>query len=229
MTNNLRNFVVGTFSFLGVLCITSGVSMPYLAKATEKSSVTKLSVTQRKVTNAKSNEIKLKDVKIEVNQLLSLNTADYLANPDDIEDSIVKRLKLDTSNVNTNQVGNYSFTITYNKKIYNGTVMVINKPLPQVSTMTLNSLSFEVGSNLPVDVSSYIKEQLSDEVKAAIILDTSNVDTNKPGSYLYSVSYNGKLYTNTITIYEPKFGVSSDNSLTNTNKEKVTDNNTNNN
>lgn len=229
MTNNLRNFVVGTFSFLGVLCITSGVSMPYLAKATEKSSVTKLSVTQRKVTNAKSNEIKLKDVKIEVNQLLSLNTADYLSNPDDIEDSIVKRLKLDTSNVNTNQVGNYSFTITYNKKIYNGTVMVINKPLPQVSTMTLNSLSFEVGSNLPVDVSSYIKEQLSDEVKAAIILDTSNVDTNKPGSYLYSVSYNGKLYTNTITIYEPKFGVSSDNSLTNTNKEKVTDNNTNNN
>lgn len=229
MTNNLRNFVVGTFSFLGVLCITSGVSMPYLAKATEKSSVTKLSVTQRKVTNAKSNEIKLKDVKIEVNQLLSLNTADYLANPDDIEDSIVRRLKLDTSNVNTNQVGNYSFTITYNKKIYNGTVMVINKPLPQVSTMTLNSLSFEVGSNLPVDVSSYIKEQLSDEVKAAIILDTSNVDTNKPGSYLYSVSYNGKLYTNTITIYEPKFGVSTDNSLTNSNKEKVTDNNTNNN
>lgn len=229
MTNNLRNFVVGTFSFLGVLCITSGVSMPYLAKATEKSSVTKLSVTQRKVTNAKSNEIKLKDVKIEVNQLLSLNTADYLANPDDIEDSIVKRLKLDTSNVNTNQVGNYSFTITYNKKIYNGTVMVINKPLPQVSTMTLNSLSFEVGSNLPVDVSSYIKEQLSDEVKAAIILDTSNVDTNKPGSYLYSVSYNGKLYTNTITIYEPKFGVSTDNSLTNSDKEKVTDNNTNNN
>lgn len=229
MTNNLRNFVVGTFSFLGVLCITSGVSMPYLAKATEKSSVTKLSVTQRKVTNAKSNEIKLKDVKIEVNQLLSLDTADYLANPDDIEDSIVKRLKLDTSNVNTNQVGNYSFTITYNKKIYNGTVMVINKPLPQVSTMTLNSLSFEVGSSLPVDVSNYIKEQLSDEVKAAIILDTSNVDTNKPGSYLYSVSYNGKLYTNTITIYEPKFGVSSDNSLTNTNKEKVTDNNTNNN
>lgn len=229
MTNNLRNFVVGTFSFLGVLSITSGISMPYLAKATEKSSVTKLSVTQRKVTNAKSNEIKLKDVKIEVNQLLSLNTVDYLANPDDIEDSIVKRLKLDTSNVNTNQVGNYSFTITYNKKIYNGTVMVINKPLPQVSTMTLNSLSFEVGSNLPVDVSSYIKEQLSDEVKAAIILDTSNVDTNKPGSYLYSVSYNGKLYTNTITIYEPKFGVSTDNSLTNGNKEKVTDNNTNNN
>lgn len=30
-------------------------------------------------------------------------------------------------------------------------------------------------------------------------------------------------------IYEPKFGVSTDNSLTNSNKEKVTDNNTNNN
>lgn len=219
MTNNLKNFVVGTFSFLGVLCITSGVSMPYLAKGIDKSSVTKLSVTQRKVTNAKTNEIKLKDVKIEVNQLLSLDTTDYLANPDDIEDSIIKRLKLDTSNVNPNQVGNYSFTITYNKKIYNGTVMVVNKPLPQVSTMTLNSLSFEIGSSLPVDISNYVKEQLSDEVKAAIMLDTSNVDVTKPGSYLYSVSYNGKLYTNTITIYEPKSGVSTD---TNTNKEKTT-------
>ena len=58
------------------------------------------------------------------------------------------------------------------------------------------------------------------------MLDTSNVDVTKPGSYLYSVSYNGKLYTNTITIYEPKSGVSTD---TNTNKEKTTIDSTNNN
>jgi len=40
----------------------------------------------------------------------------------------------------------------------------------------------------------------------AIRLDTSNVDILKPGSYLYSVSYNGKLYTSTVTVYEPKSG-----------------------
>lgn len=204
MTNNLRYLVVGTFSFLGCLCIVSGASMPYLAKATEKTNVMKLSVTQKKVTNSKNNEIKLKDVSIEVNQLLSLSTADYLANPEDIEDSVIKRLKLDTSNVNPNEVGTYAFTITYDKKIYNGTVTVKSKPLPQVDTMTLNSLSFEVGSILPTDISNYVKEALTDEVKAAILLDTSNVNVEKPGSYLYSISYNGKLYTNTITIYEPR-------------------------
>lgn len=206
MTNNLRYLMVGTFSFLGCLCIISGTSMPYLAKATEKSNVMKLSVTQKKVTNSKTNEIKLKEVAIEVNQLLSLNTADYLANPEDIEDSVIKRLKLDTSNVNPNQVGIYTFTITYDKKIYNGNVIVKSKPLPQVDTMTLNALSFEVGTTLPTDISSYVQEQLSDEVKNATTLDISNVNTEKPGRYLYSVSYNGKLYTSTVTIYEPKSG-----------------------
>lgn len=210
MTNNLRYLMVGTFSFLGCLCIASGASMPYLAKSTEESSVMKLSVTQKKVTNSKTNEIKLKEVSIEVNQLLSLNTADYLANPEDMEESVIKRLKLDTSNVNPNQVGTYTFTITYDKKIYNGTVNVKSKPLPQVDTMTLNSLSFEVGATLPTDISSYVKEVLSDEVKAAILLDISNVNVEKPGSYLYSVSYNGKLYTNTVTIYEPRVGTTID-------------------
>ena len=32
------------------------------------------------------------------------------------------------------------------------------------------------------------------------------MDILKPGSYLYSVSYNGKLYTSTVTVYEPKSG-----------------------
>ena len=150
------------------------------------------------------NEIKIKDINIEVGSTLSTNTADYLLNPEDIDESIINRLNLDISNVNNNSVGSYTYTITYNKKIYNGSVIVNEKPLPNVDSITLNSLSIEVNKELPKDINVYIKESLPIEVTSAIRLDISNVKTDIPGNYLYSISYNGKLYTNTITIYEPQ-------------------------
>ena len=210
MKNNLNNILVGSFTFLGALCITSGVAMPKILASSETSEVVKLSVTQKKVSTCKNNEIKLNDIVVEIDNPLSTSAKDYLKNPGDIEESIIKRLKLDTSNVNTTQVGNYTYTITYNKKIYNGTVVVKAKPLPQVDTLSLNSLSYEVGATLPTDVKSYIKQALLPEVVAAIKIDLSNVDTTKPGSYLYSISYNGQLYTSTITIYEPKYGTNNE-------------------
>lgn len=224
MKNNLNHILVGSFTFLGALCITSGIAMPKMIASSETSEVVKLSVTQKKVSTCKSNEIKLNDVSIEINNPLSVSAKDYLANPSDIDESIIERLKLDTSNVNTNQVGNYTYTITYNKKIYNGTVIVKAKPLPQVDTLSLNTLSYEVGTTLPTDIKSYVKQALLPEVVAAIKIDLSNVDTSKPGSYLYSISYNGQLYTSTITIYEPKYGVNTnteekDNNTTTTNSD----------
>ncbi len=200
---NLNHLVVGTFTVLGALCITSGLIMPNMIKF-EESNVGKLQVNQVRISDFKNNEIKLKDVELEVNNTLSVDVRDYLANPEDIDDIVIKRLKLDTSNVNINEIGSYNFTITYNKKIYNGTVNIKAKPLPNIDTMTLKSLSYEINSTLSNDVSLYIQEALSDEVKAAIKLDLSNVDITKAGVYLYSISYNGKFYTNTITIYEPK-------------------------
>lgn len=205
MTNKFNNLLISTFSVLGIICISSGLVMPNLVKF-EKTEVGKLQVSQRKVTNAKNNEIKLNDLTFEVNTSISTNVRDYLLNPDNIEDSIIERLKLDTSNVNINTVGTYIYTITFNKKLYNGNIIIKQKELPNIDSMTLNSLSFEVNTKLPTDIAAYIKETLSDEVKAGIKIDTSNVDITKAGSYLYSVSYNGKFYTNTITIYEPKSG-----------------------
>lgn len=205
MTNKLRNFTVLSFTFLGCLCITSGVAMPKIIKF-ETNDVVKLNVTQKKVAKCKSNEINLKEVTIQVENPISASVKDYLTTPDDVENAIISRLKLDTSNVNVNTVGSYTYTVTYNKKIYNGTVNVVAKPLPQVDTMTLNELSIELGGTLPKDVRSYVKENLSDEVINGIRLDTSNVNIEKAGSYLYSISYNGKLYTSTVTIYEPKSG-----------------------
>ena len=203
MDDKTNRFVIGTFTILGALCITSGLIMPNMIKF-EESNVGKLQVNQVRISDFKNNEIKLKDVELEVNNTLSVDVRDYLANPEDIDDIVIKRLKLDTSNVNINEIGSYNFTITYNKKIYNGTVNIKAKPLPNIDTMTLKSLSYEINSTLSNDVSLYIQEALSDEVKAAIKLDLSNVDITKAGVYLYSISYNGKFYTNTITIYEPK-------------------------
>lgn len=227
MKNSFNYFVSGSFAFLGVLCITSGVAIPKLAANTETNSVVKLSVTQKQVSFCKSNEIKLADINVEVNNPLSTNAKDYLKTPNDIDTSIINRLKLDTSNVNVNQVGSYTYTITYNKKIYNGTVNVKAKALPQVDIMTLKSLSFETNTKLSLDVTTYIKEQLAPEVVAAVRLDISNVDVTKPGRYLYSISYNGKLYTNTITIYEPKFGTTTNDSTIKDNTVNKEDSNTN--
>ena len=203
MNDKLNHLIVGTFTVLGTLCISSGLIMPNLVKF-EKTNVGKLEVHQLRISNFKNNEVKLKDIEIEINNTLSLDVKDYLANPNDIEDSVIRRLKLDISNVNANEVGNYNYTITYNKKIYNGTVIVKAKPLPNVEAMTLKSLSYEINTQLSNDVSLYIQEAVSEEVKAGIKLDLSNVDITTAGVYLYSVSYNGKFYTNTITIYEPK-------------------------
>ena len=205
MTEQLQKLFVGTLSTLGCLCIISGLAIPNMVKF-ENNSIKKLEVTQKQVTNAKSNEIKLKDIQLEVGNLLSTDTHDYLVNPNDIEESIINHLKLDTSLINTNQIGNYTYTITYNKKIYNGRVTIIQKALPNIDTITLNSLSLEVNQELPKELTAYIQENLPAEVLAAIRLDISNVDITKPGRYLYSISYNGKLYTNTVIIYEPKYG-----------------------
>ena len=62
---------------------------------------------------------------------------------------------------------------------------------------------------------------------AAVRLDISNVDVTKPGRYLYSISYNGKLYTNTITIYEPKFGTTTNDSTIKDDTVNKEDSNTN--
>lgn len=220
MNNKLNHIMVSTFTILGTLCIISGVLMPNMVKF-EKSKVGKLEVNQVRISNFKNNEIKLKDVEIEVNNILDIDVRNYLSNPDDIEDSIIKRLKLDTSNVKINEVGSYNYTVTYNKKIYNGVVNVKAKPLPNVESMTLKSLSFEINSKLSTDIRLYVQESLSDEIYKAIKLDLSNVDVTRAGVYLYSVSYNGKFYTNTITIYEPKANIilKNDKEIKNTEKE----------
>lgn len=203
MDDKLNNIVAGTFTVLGIFSISCGLILPGTTRF-ESTDTGKLEVLQERVTEIKTNEIKLKDITIEINNYLSTNVGDYLINPSNIDTSFMKTLKLDTSNININAAGTYKYTVTCNKKIYTGTIIVKEKALPNVPSMTLNQLSYELNTALPTDISAYIKEQLSEEVKQAIRIDLSNVNTTKAGIYLYSVSYNGNFYTSTITIYEPK-------------------------
>lgn len=190
-----------TIACCGLLLIGSGLIMSTTkTKKIIKHNYT-VSISEQKVKEAKTNEIKLKDMELEVNNPISLNIKDYLENINDIEESVLKSLKLDTSSININQAGTYTYTITYKKKKYNGNFVIKEKALPNVD-ITLKNLSLEVGSALSTNVSSYIVEQLSEEVLVNIVINLKEVNTAQPGEYQYTVTYNNKLYTAKIWIYE---------------------------
>lgn len=202
MVGKTRAITISTIAFLGVLCITSGVIMPMVIKFEEPKNIVKLKITQKRVAKAKSNEIKLKDMESEINTPISVDIKDYLVY--DLDNKILKNLKLDTSAVNVVQAGTYTYTITYKKKTYNGTYVIKEKPLPTIDRMTLKSLKLTKGSTLSTDIATYIVESIPEEAKIAIKLDLSKVNVNAAGTYQYTVTYNGKFYTGNIEIYEPQ-------------------------
>lgn len=202
LSRKQQKILIGTIAIWGIILIGSGTTMQLLKKPIEKPK-TELKVIQKRVATAKSNEIRPKEMELEINQPLSVNVKDYLENVTDIEDKILKELKLDTSMVNVNQAGTYTYTITYKKKTYNGTFKIKEKPLPEMA-LTLKTLNLEIGSALSTDVQTYITEVLTDEIKANTKLNLTNVNTAQAGNYQYTVTYNGKLYTGTIIIYQPQ-------------------------
>ena len=202
ITSKQKNIIVAVTAVWGFILIGSGVTMSLMDEPTTTTK-TELRVTQKRVANMKSNEIRLKSMEQEINQPISVNIRDYLENVDDIEDSIINELQLDTSMVNVNQAGEYVYTITYGKKTFNGTFTINEKPLPDM-VLTLKNLDLEIGSALSTDVQTYITETLTDELKQNVKLNLTSVNTAQAGSYQYTVTYNGRLYTGTITIFEPQ-------------------------
>ncbi len=182
-----------------------------------------IAINEGQVAQFKTNEIKLKDITLEINTPLSVDIKDYLEDYKNIDNSILKSLKLDTSDVNVTQAGKYTYTITYKKKKYNGNVTIKEKELPKVD-IVLKNLTFKTNEALPTELSTYISTPLTDEVKQHITLDLSQVQITKPGNYKYSVTYNGTLYTATITIEEPKTVIiTPDNEIDNKDKDKDTE------
>ena len=127
---------------------------------------------------------------------------DYLENISNIEMSVLKVLKLDTSLVNITQAGTYQYTITYNKKKYIGTIKIKEKELPNV-TFTLINLTLTTGDAVPTNPRNYIKEEIAEEVYNNITLDISKVNNQVQGNYEYFIKYNGTIYKGEIAYRNP--------------------------
>lgn len=199
MTNKERRALSITIASCGILLIGSGLIMSTSNQTVVKKQYS-VEINERKVAEAKTNEIKLKDIEQEVNTTISVDVKDYLENTSDIESSVLKALKLDTSAVNITEAGTYTYTIKFKKKTYNGTFTVKEKQLPEMD-LTLKEVTIPKDSAVSTDLSTYIVQTLTDEVKNNITLDLSKVNAAQVGVYQYTVTYNGKEYTSTITVY----------------------------
>ncbi len=210
-----------TLACWGLLLIGSGIAMTK-HETTVVQRTYSLSVHQSKVAESKTNEIKLKDMESEINNPISVNIRDYLENSEKIEENIINALKLDTSKVNIQEAGSYTYTITYKKKKYNGTFTIKEKELPKLA-LTLKSLKIKKGSQLETSLNTYINQTLTEEIASNITLDLSSVKTDLVGVYQYSVKYNNQLYTSTIEVYEPQTVIITPNSETEVKEEPKED------
>ena len=201
MTKQVRIIVVSALTLLGVLCIASGVMYSSLQAQNIDNKVL-IVVEQKQISKETDVDIKLKNITIEVNTPLSVKIIDYLDSA--VSDEVLANLKLDTSSVNVTEVGTYNYTIAYNKKTYQGLIIVKAKEQTNTTlqSITLKTLNIKIGTPLSTDLSTYVIEPLTEELKTTMLLDLSNVNINKTGSYQYTITYNNSIYTGIITVTE---------------------------
>ncbi len=196
-------FLSFIIAFWGIIFIGTGLTMNRTYKPIKKVRYT-LNIEEKRLSQAqaKTNEIKLKDIEIEINNPISMSIEDYLENINNIEMSVLKVLKLDTSLVNITQAGSYQYTITYNKKKYIGTIKIKEKELPN-ATFTLINLTLTTGDAVPTNPRNYIKEEITEEIYNNITLDISRVNNQVQGNYEYYIKYNGTIYKGEIAYRNP--------------------------
>ncbi len=191
----------------GVIFITSGTIMSQSKKTVVKK-VYNVDVQAEQISQIqlKKNEVLLKEVTIEEGTPISTNIKDYLENPDQITEEMLKELAegLDTSKVNVNQPGTYPYKIKYKKKVYEGKIIVKAKELPKI-TITLKEKRMPTTGSISRNIRDYINEEISDEVYNNMILDLREVIAHQkiPGRYKYSIIYNDVTYYGDFIIMEP--------------------------
>jgi len=191
----------------GLFFVTSGTIMSQDKKTVVKKTYSiDVSTKQISQVQAKKNEVILKDLTIEEGTPISTNVKDYLENPEQISDTMLAQLSkgLDTSSVNINQAGTYSYTINYKKKAYQAKIIVTAKILPKV-TITLREKNMPTTGTISRNVRDYIYESIPDEAAKNMILDLKEViaHQNIPGKYKYSIIYNDTTYYGDFIIREP--------------------------
>lgn len=199
MKKSTRFLLITTLNILGILSIASGIMYSSLQKKASKKTILVV-VEQKQIQKEIDANIKLKNLTIEINTPLSIKIVDYLESA--VSDEVLANLKLDTSSVDVTKIGTYSYTVTYKKKVYKALITVKETPksTESLQSITLKTLNIKVGTIPPTDISNYIIEPLTDEVKSTMLIDLSNVNVNKPGSYQYTIKYNNSIYTGTITV-----------------------------
>ena len=202
-TNFLRTLSI-TLTIWAIILIGTGIVLSAQNRTIRKK-VYVLDVSVKKVANLKSNDIKLKDMSMEINNPLSVDVKDYIENLDELEPSVVKALKLDTSMVNINEAGVYAYSVTFKKAKYNAKFTITEKALPNFA-LTLKEVKLTVGDAISTNVSSYIKENLPEEVRNNLTLDLSEVTTAKAGTYQYTIKYNKITYTGKVIVEEKPNG-----------------------
>ena len=136
-----------------------------------------------------------------MNTPLSVKITDYLDCA--VTDEVLANLKLDTSTVNVTQPGTYTYTITYQDQSFEGNI-VIKEPATtnedSTQTITLKTINIKVGTPLSTDLSTYVIEPLTDEMKAQMILDVSQVNITQAATYQYTITYQNSIYTSNIIV-----------------------------
>ena len=201
---NEKRIIPVTLAIWGIIFISTGLILN-MQDRTEIQNKYSLDIKTKQVQDLRVNEIVLKDMELEVNNPLSVDPKDYVENSDTLDQSILKALKLDTSMVNINEPGIYTYTITFKTKKYNGTFEITAKEIPNF-TLTLKEINLSVGDAISTNVSSYIKENLTEEVKNNLTLDLRDVKTNVAGTYYYKVIYGETTYTGKVIVTEKQKG-----------------------
>lgn len=201
MDKHIRIITVSSLALLGMLCISSGVMYNSLQSNSVDEKVLVI-VEQKQVSKETDVDIKLKNLTIEVNTPLSVKIIDYLDSA--VSDEVLANLKLDTSSVNVTEPGTYNYTITYKKKTYQGIIIVKEKEVTTntLQSITLKTININIGTTLSPDISNYVIEPLTDDVKSTMLIDLSKVNVNLAGSYQYTITYNNSIYTGTIVVTE---------------------------
>lgn len=230
MNKHIRIISVSALALLGILCIVSGIMYSSLQSNNVEEKILVI-VEQKQVSTDADVNIKLKNLTIEVNTPLSVKIIDYLDSA--VSDEVLANLKLDTSSVNVTEKGTYNYTITYKEKIYQGIITVKEPEVTNnnLQSITLKTVNINIGTALSTDISTYVIEPLTNEVKSTMLIDLSNVNVNKAGNYQYTITYNNSIYTGTIVVTEtqPTLSTNIDGTNTETDKEidTITETNTN--
>ncbi len=197
MTPKKRIVLCSVLTLLGIGMIGTGT---YLQLNVKDTPVKKLEKADIPVEEKLS--ITLKEIRLPLNGNLDQMIENYIVEP--IEPTVLEKLVLDLSKVDVTKVGTYTYTITYKKQVFKGNIIIEEEQnkTPEVTSITLKTISLKLGEAIPQDPSYYIVEALSDEDKAQLKLDLSQVVANKAGTYQYTILYNGMYFTGKITIVE---------------------------